>query len=187
MRKRLRALGREGGYSLVELLVVIIILGIILAGITGLFVSATTAQVDMDRRFQAQQSARLALDKVRREVHCASSVSVSTDSTRVQVTLPAGCPTGDPVSTTTVTWCADGGTSPPYVLRRISGATTTCSGGVSWAEYLYTKAAFALVSPATNSRHLPKLSVDFTVDVTPVDDKARYALQDQIALRNSAR
>ena len=187
MRARLRALRREGGYSLVELLVVILILGIILAGITGLFVSATKAQVDMDRRFQAQQSARLALDKVRREAHCASAVSVSSDFTRVHVTLPAGCPTGDPVSSTTITWCTEGGASPPYTLRRIPSAVTSCTTGVAWVEYLYTKTAFSLVSPASGSRHLPKLGVDFTVDISPTDAKARYKLTDEIALRNSAR
>ena len=33
-------------------------------------VSGTNAEVDMNRRFQAQTEARLGLDKLRSEVHC---------------------------------------------------------------------------------------------------------------------
>ena len=69
-----RRLAAEHGYSLSEMLVVLAILGIVLAALTQLFVSASTAQVDMTRRFEAQQNMRLALDKLRREIHCASAV-----------------------------------------------------------------------------------------------------------------
>ena len=47
------------------------ILVIVIGALTQLFVSASTAQVDMTRRFEAQQEMRLALDKLRREIHCA--------------------------------------------------------------------------------------------------------------------
>ena len=42
---------------------------------TTLFVSASNAQVDQTNRFEAQQEARLALDSLRREIHCANAVS----------------------------------------------------------------------------------------------------------------
>jgi prepilin-type N-terminal cleavage/methylation domain-containing protein len=70
-----RRLAAERGYSLSEMLVVLAIIGIVLGALTQLFVSASTAQVDMTRRFEAQQDMRLALDKLRREIHCASAVT----------------------------------------------------------------------------------------------------------------
>ncbi len=66
-----RRLAAEGGYSLSELIIVLAILLIVVGALTQLFVSASTAQVDMTRRFEAQQDMRLALDKLRREIHCA--------------------------------------------------------------------------------------------------------------------
>ena len=44
-----------------------------MASITGIFVSGTKAEIDMNERFQAQQETRIALTKMRREIHCASS------------------------------------------------------------------------------------------------------------------
>jgi prepilin-type N-terminal cleavage/methylation domain-containing protein len=57
-----RVLTCERGYSLIELLQVTAILGVVLTGLTALFLQATKAELDMNRRFQAQQSARLAVD-----------------------------------------------------------------------------------------------------------------------------
>ena len=62
-------------------------------GLTVLFVQATNAELQMNERFQAQQSARLAVDKIRREVHCASSVTPIGASSSITVTLPSQCPT----------------------------------------------------------------------------------------------
>ena len=70
-----RLLGCERGYTLIELLQVTVILGVILGAVTTLFVRASIAEVDMNRRFQAQQEARLAVDRMRREIHCASLVA----------------------------------------------------------------------------------------------------------------
>ena len=78
----LRRLGREGGYTLIELLLVCAILGTVLASLSVLFVSASGSQIDMNRRFRAQQDARVAVDKMRREIHCADQISPSGVSAR---------------------------------------------------------------------------------------------------------
>ena len=76
MRRLLvRLLREQRGYSLMELLVSMSILGAVMASVSVLLVSATNSEVDMNRRFQAQTQARLGLDLMRREVHCAMSVS----------------------------------------------------------------------------------------------------------------
>ena len=60
------------------MLVVVAILAIVLGGLTTLFVSALTSQVDQPNRVQAQQNARLALDALRREIHCAKAITPET-------------------------------------------------------------------------------------------------------------
>jgi len=48
-------LGAERGYSLVELLTVMAIMGVVMTGVTALLVQGSNAEVDMNGRFQAQQ------------------------------------------------------------------------------------------------------------------------------------
>ena len=62
----------ERGYTLVEMLTVMVIMGVVMSGLTTVFVHASNSEADMNTRFQAQLTARLALDKMRREVHCAT-------------------------------------------------------------------------------------------------------------------
>ncbi len=62
-------LGDDGGYTLIELLVVMALLSVVVGGIVTLFASGLNSEADQNRRFQAQQDGRLALDKLRREVH----------------------------------------------------------------------------------------------------------------------
>ena len=93
MTRLKRRLACERGYTLIELLMVLAILGTIVGAITTLFVQATNAEFDMNRRFQAQQSARVAIDKMRREIHCASAITPTGVSSSITVTLPGQCPT----------------------------------------------------------------------------------------------
>ena len=56
-----RRLACEGGFTLVELLVTMSVLGIVMSGIAGALVSATRHETALNQEFQAQESVRLAL------------------------------------------------------------------------------------------------------------------------------
>jgi len=93
MRARLQArrvAEAQDGFTLTELLVVLLIIGVILVGITQLFTSALKSETDQTKRVNAQQDARVALDQLRRELHCASDLSYNSASS-VTVTLPSYC------------------------------------------------------------------------------------------------
>jgi len=171
-------LSREHGYTVIELLVVLIILATVMGSLTTIFVQASNAELDMNRRFQAQQTARVALDKLRRETHCASQASVATASS-VTLTLASYCPTGNG----SVTWCT-AGSGTRYGLYRKTGASCNATG-VKWADYLTTGAVFAYTAQSSTS--LAKLRIDLPVNVNPKKWVESYELVDEIVLRNSAR
>jgi len=138
----LRRIGTaEGGFTLAEMLVVLAILGIVLAGLTQLFTGALFGEKDQTSRTQAQQNARLALDKLRREIHCASTVAPTSGYPASSVTITLGTWCSPPGGTTTVTWCTKdkNGSAPPvagaqpYTLWR--HASASCSGtGTQWVS-----------------------------------------------------
>jgi prepilin-type N-terminal cleavage/methylation domain-containing protein len=88
---RLRqATAEQDGVTLVEMLAVLAILGIVLAGLTVLFTAGLRSQADQTKRVNAQQDARVALDQLRRELHCGSALAYNSPSS-VTVTLPSYC------------------------------------------------------------------------------------------------
>lgn len=177
--RRLPPLRGQRAYVLTELLTVLVILTIVLGGLTALFVSATSAEVDMRKRFEAQQEARLAMDALRREVHCASAITQTGPSPTVTLTLPSGCPSGSG----SVTWCTvNVGTSRHELYRK---AGTTCdSTGRRYADYIVLANAFSYTAPTTDSR--AKLHVEFPVDIDVGDTVSTYTLADDLVLRNTS-
>jgi prepilin-type N-terminal cleavage/methylation domain-containing protein len=91
LRRVQRAGSAEDGFTLAEMLVVLAILGTVLAGLTVLFTASMRSQTDQTNRTRAQQDARTALDKLRRELRCASGVSSSTLPQSVTVSIPGYC------------------------------------------------------------------------------------------------
>jgi prepilin-type N-terminal cleavage/methylation domain-containing protein len=169
---------RENGYTVIELLIVMVILATVMGSLTTLFVQASSAELDLNNRFQAQQNARLALDRIRRETHCASQASVATSSS-VTLTLASYCPTGNG----SVTWCTVGSGS-RYGLYRKAGATCDATG-VRWADYLTSGAVFGYTAQSPTT--LAKLRIDFPINVKPTKSVQSYELVDEIVLRNSVR
>jgi prepilin-type N-terminal cleavage/methylation domain-containing protein len=191
-----RLLREDRAYTLVELLTVMAILGIVLGGLTTVFASATNAEADMQNRYRAQQAARLALDKLRREVHCSQSGSpVSTPTSSVTLAVPGYCKTiNTGVSTpTSITWCTRNVSTNRYALYRVVG--TTCSGGVKWADNLKPTSTasvcdtslciFTYVPQSTTT--LARLHVDLPVNPKPTRSVDTYELTDDLVLRNSNR
>lgn len=132
--------------TLIELLVVLVILVVVLGGLATMFVSAIHSETDQTNRVQAQQDGRLALEHLRREIHCASGVT-SVSLTALTITLRSYCATA-PSGGGSVTWCATG-ISAPYALKRFVGTSCPVSGGVTWINSLSSNSVFAYSRSAT--------------------------------------
>src|SRR5581483_7468805 len=116
----------EAGFSLIELLAVMVILGLVMTGIISLYLSGTNSQARLTASFQAQSGLHLGLDKMRKDVHLACS---QTAQSATSVTLSEAPCDG----TALVTWCTQANGS-FYSLYRASGSS--CSGGYDWSDYL---------------------------------------------------
>jgi prepilin-type N-terminal cleavage/methylation domain-containing protein len=164
----------EGGYTLVELLAVTVILGVVLTGLVTVFTAGSTAELELNRRFESQENARLALERMRRELHCASAVTASSASS-VTLTLPAGCFTSGG-AVTTVTYSTASLATSRYTLNRNSQRV---------ADYLTTGNIFTYTAQSTSS--LGRLHVDLPVNRHPNEGWRTWRLIDDIALRNTSR
>ena len=190
---RLRALksrlSSEGGFTLIELLASMTILMTVMGGLTGLMVSGTKAEVDMNRRFQAHTEARIALDRLRSEVHCATSSSVANPATTVTLTMAATCPTSG--GNTQISWCTIANGTGRYGLWRYTGAACPGVTGRKVADYLTTATVFIYTPPAgstlAGTGQLGFLGVTLDVNLTPTKPERVYQLADRIVLRNTAR
>jgi prepilin-type N-terminal cleavage/methylation domain-containing protein len=198
-------LGGEGGYSLVEMLVVLAILGVVLGGVVTLFTAGIKSDSDQNQRFQAQQDTRLALDKLRRDVHPACTISTPSTYNTWASSVTLYYPTDSCASGThSVTWCtAASGTK--FVLQRV--VATSCTGSlVTIASSLTSGSIFAYIPPnshlATSTSvglgmalayiatqdaaySAPRLHVDLSVNRSGATHS--YRLVDDIALRNGPR
>jgi len=174
--RRLRRLASpQDGYSLLELLIVTVILGVVIGALTTLFIRASNAEVDMNRRFQAQQAARVAIDKMRREIHCASQITPTGTSASITVTLPAQCPTAGG-SQTNITYDVVG-SGQRFQIRRNS---------VNLADYVSEQNAFNYTAPVAGTS-LGKLRVTLPINTTPTDTSKEWRLVADIVLRNTSR
>jgi prepilin-type N-terminal cleavage/methylation domain-containing protein len=183
-----RRLRSEGGYTLVEMVTVMAIMGIVFAGLTDIFTSASKADTDMQNRFTAQLNTRLALDKLRRDIHCAYDVSPNSPNpwtaSQSTVTLKiSACAGGD------VTWCTAqmSGSTTRWSLYRQVGSTCSSSAGTKLADYLTTSTPFTGFSHVAGCGCLAWVSVSLPVGVNKVTTTGIYKLTDTIYLRNSTR
>jgi prepilin-type N-terminal cleavage/methylation domain-containing protein len=176
-------LADESGFTLPELVTSMAILLTIMTAFTGLLVSTSRAELDMNNRFQAQTEAKLGLSKLRREVHCATSaVTAAGPPARATLTLDAACPTAG--AGTAISWCTVQNGTGRYGLWRYVGAA--CSGtGVKVADYLSAGNVFTYYAQSTAS--LAKLGVNFDVNLTPSNPERSFRVEDDLVLRNSTR
>lgn len=180
LARTLLARGRsERGVTLVELIAVLLILSVIITALTTLFVRGTNAELDANNRFQAQEQARIAVDTLRRELHCASAIASTSSS--ITVTLPSQCPSAVGNATTTLVYATQSAGTSRYTLRRaVNGGTA-----VTIADYLTTGGVFTYAQPTDDS--LGKLHVLLPVNIQPNEGWKTWRLETDIVLRNTLR
>jgi type II secretory pathway pseudopilin PulG len=185
--KRLR---QELGYTVIELIMVMAVLGFVVGGITTAFVSGSKAQVDLSQRFVGQQNARLALASLRSSIHTACSATVP--QTGRLYLYPYYSIQNNVVTcgaNPTTVWCT--GTSAYNAVRYnlFQNSAASCASppvGKLWADYLTTNAIFTVNTPGTGQR--ASVTVTLTVNTNKASSATttvdRYQLTDTIVLRN---
>jgi prepilin-type N-terminal cleavage/methylation domain-containing protein len=177
----LRRLARDArGFTLVELLTVLAMLLIVTTALSSVLIAAMKTEEEMHRRFGSQINARIALDRLRREIHCASSVTPTGTSSSITIVLGSRCPFA---GGSTVNWCTQASGSQFALYRRV---TATCdTSGTKIIDYLTYGPAFT-VTPSSSTT-LAYVSVDLRVDTAQPAGLPDYRLTDDIVLRNSTR
>jgi prepilin-type N-terminal cleavage/methylation domain-containing protein len=187
--RAVRVVGDEKGYTMIELLVTMVILGTVLAGLTTVFLSGTNAEAQLNHRFQAQLQARTALDKIRYDIHCATAAQAQTISTYPGLKIADG---NCFASTPTISWCVVQvlASPPQYRLYRSTATTNTCASSdtsrLLVADYLTSSSVFTTSTIPQYS--LQTVGVNLTVSANLKTKTAEvYKLSDSIVARSSTR
>ena len=179
LRERLRR--DERGFTLIELVTVLGMLVIVMTALSYALIAAQKSEEEMSRRFASQINARIALDQLRREIHCASAVTPAGASASIVIVLGNRCPSAG--AGATVSWCTTG-SGTRYALYRLVGASCDATGKKS-VDYLTSGTVFSFVPQSVTS--LAVLSVTLPVNTRPASGLPDYRLTDDIVLRNSSR
>ena len=172
-----RRLRGQSGYTMMELLIVLAILGTVTGAITTLFIRASNAEFDMNRRFQAQQAARVAIDRMRREIHCSNGITPAGVSSSITVSLPAQCPSAGGAQTNVTYDMNQVVAGQRYQLRR---------NNVVVADFSTEQNAFNYAAPVADVS-LGKLTVTLPINTKPADAGKQWKLVADIVLRNTTR
>lgn len=175
---RPRHLRSEAGYTLTEMITALAILTIVLGGLATMFHAGVRAELRANREVEAQQNARVALDRLRSELHCANAITASAGAVAsVAVTLPIACTGAD----TSVTYATASVATSRWKLTRTGNST----GATDVADFLTTSTPFTYNAPASGT--LGWLAVDLPINLNPTDSSTQWRLQDDIVLRNTSR
>lgn len=190
--------------TLFELLTTMAILGLVMTAVVGMFVTGLRAENDMNKRFLAQQNARLALSALRNEIGDACSVSqgaVTGETTGSELTLvlpshtqtsiTAPCTTAGGAQT--VMWCAaSANLAAPYGLYRSTTGTCSATSGQKKAGSLQCagtptppSTCTAVFLETSNASQYPMVTVTFPVTANLTNTHGLYKLQDTIMARNA--
>lgn len=188
VRLRFR-LGRESGFTLVEMICVCLLLGIVLTGVTTVMVGGSHAELQNNNRFQAQQVARSALDILRNDVHNACTANVGSSGALLKLAyVPSNDPSqcGSSSSNTKVLWCAL--SSPTvtgmYALYRSTASTCTTANGTLQADHLTASAVWGTAA-SIPVEQLQTISVSIPVSYVQATYGQAYTLGQTLVLRDT--
>jgi len=87
LMKKYKKLNISNGFSIIELMVVVVILSLIILGLVSIFSGGTRSWISGQSQLEAQRDARQAIDRMVRELRHAERV-ISCDAHSVEVYIP---------------------------------------------------------------------------------------------------
>jgi len=80
---------QQRGFSLIEMMVAVVILGLIILALVTFFTGGTKAWVAGQSQLKAQRNARQAMDRMVREIREGSSFVIDSDGNRITISYPS--------------------------------------------------------------------------------------------------
>ncbi len=80
---------KQDGFSLIELMVVVLILGLITIGLVTFFSGGVRSWISGQNQLLAQREARQAMDRMVRDIREGKSYVIASDNTSITITYPA--------------------------------------------------------------------------------------------------
>jgi prepilin-type N-terminal cleavage/methylation domain-containing protein len=188
LAERLRA---SGGFTLIELLVVTVILSIVLGAVAVGFTSALTGEGRAISRATGEENARLALARLRLDLHCASGVNGLNENADGGWTItlnidPNACPQVSlQENAIGIQWCTVRLGEKRWRLYRENALDCDASHSDFMVDYLVEANPWTLVGCSPGRAEA--LDVRFHFNPTPDKLVDSYILEDEVALRNSTR
>jgi len=163
----------QKGFSLIEMMVVVVILGLIVLGLVTFFTGGTKSWVAGQSQLKAQREARQAIDRMVREIRHSELIN-SGASTSITASIPAlGME-----SAFNVTYSWSGETWDP-INRIVSSGTNVLINNVQSLAFTYFDSSGNLIVPGNAS----KVHIDLQVDVDK-DGNPDVTLNTDVNLRN---
>jgi type II secretory pathway pseudopilin PulG len=186
--KLLRRIRSEGGFTLVEMIAVCLLLGVVLTGVTVVMVGGSHAELSNNNNFKAQQVARTALDTMRNDVHNACAANVGSSGALLKLAyIPNSDPTqcGAASGNTKVLWCALTSPTVPsmYALYRSTASTCTSSSTLI-ADHVTSNTIWSTASTITVAQ-MQSVTVTLPVSYTQSTYGRSFTLGQTLVLRNT--
>jgi prepilin-type N-terminal cleavage/methylation domain-containing protein len=164
----------ESGFTLIELVVVMTVLVLVMAGVSSLFLSGLHTSSTTSDILASQTQIHLSLDRLEYETRCASQATRVQSGAGVTLTLPSQCPH----ATGTITWCVKSGS-----LVRYAGSASDCATvtGQALATSITSATPFTCISTVGD---YPELQVALTARTQSSNDTV--SATDKIAMRNTS-
>jgi prepilin-type N-terminal cleavage/methylation domain-containing protein len=209
MIDRIRArLASEAGFTLMELLITLLLMGIVMGAVTTSFASAFTGEARSIAEATNEENARLALHRLRMDIHCASIANGATPNTNgdggftfvltevYDQNMGQACPKvalgteADGSQSSWVAWCTirvGGVGSQRYKLYREN--VRECDGVSStfMVDYITKPDIWDTQHACSLAGWEQYVGVDLVTNLNPNTDVYKYDLHDVIGLRNSDR
>jgi prepilin-type N-terminal cleavage/methylation domain-containing protein len=185
MALRLRG---EGGFTLVEMICVCLLLGVVIAGVTTVFVGGSKAELNLNSRFKAQQVARSTLDTMRNDVHNACAANVANAGALLKLAfVPSGDPTqcGAASGNTIILWCATASPTLPSQYALYRSTTSTCDNTKTLMADRVTTNVIWTYSTSIPVSQLQTITVTLPVTYQQGTYGAPFTLGQTLVLRNT--
>jgi prepilin-type N-terminal cleavage/methylation domain-containing protein len=160
----------ESGFTLIEMVVVITVLVLLMAGLSSLFLSGLHTSNTTSDLLASQTQIHLGLDRLEYETRCASQATLVSSGAGVTLTLPTQCPH----ATGTITWCVASGSLVRYTGSACSGSGQTLATNITSAH------PFSCISTVGD---YPQLQVALTAQTQSTRDTV--SATDKIDMRNT--